>query len=38
MITVRRIAHASFETPDLDRLTDYYVNVLGLSLDRKSVV
>ena len=35
MITVRRIAHASFETPNLERLTDYYVNVLGLSLVAK---
>ena len=32
MIPVRRIAHASFETPDVERLTDYYVNVMGLSL------
>jgi catechol-2,3-dioxygenase len=35
MIPVRRIAHASFETPDLERLTDYYVNVIGFSINAK---
>lgn len=32
MINVSAIGHATFETPDLDRLVDYYLNVLGLVL------
>ena len=32
MLQVKRISHATFETPDLDRQIDYQVNVLGLSL------
>ena len=37
MIPVRRIGHATFETPDLARLTDYYVQVVGLAVtDRTS--
>ena len=32
MVPVRRIAHATFETPDVDKLIDYYTNVIGLSL------
>jgi len=32
MITTRRIAHATFETPDLERQIDYYTNVFGLTL------
>ena len=32
MISIRRIAHATFETPDVDKLIDYYTNVIGLSL------
>jgi catechol 2,3-dioxygenase-like lactoylglutathione lyase family enzyme len=32
MLQVKRISHATFETPDLDRQIDYHVNVLGLSL------
>jgi hypothetical protein len=35
MTPIRRIACASFETPDIERLTDYYVNVIGLSLAAK---
>ncbi len=30
MIKPRRIGHATFETPDLDRLVDYYTEVIGL--------
>jgi catechol 2,3-dioxygenase-like lactoylglutathione lyase family enzyme len=30
MIKVRRINHATFETPDLERQTDYYLSVVGL--------
>ena len=32
MIKPRRIGHATFETPDLDRMIDYYTEVLGLVL------
>ena len=32
MIKVRRVGHATFETPDLDRLIDYYMQVNGLAL------
>lgn len=32
MIKVSAIGHATFETPDLDRMLDYYQHVLGLSL------
>ena len=30
MIQVLRLGQATFETPDVDRLTDYYVEVIGL--------
>ena len=32
MIKVRRIGHATFETPDLHRLIDYHTHVTGLAL------
>ena len=32
MIGVKKISHASYETPDLERQIEYYTNVLGLSL------
>ena len=32
MINAKRIGHASFTTPDLDRQLDYYRQVVGLSL------
>ena len=32
MVPVRRIAHASFETPDPERLIAYYTDVIGLSV------
>jgi catechol 2,3-dioxygenase-like lactoylglutathione lyase family enzyme len=32
MIRVRKIAHAGFETPDLDRQVAYYTDILGLAL------
>jgi catechol 2,3-dioxygenase-like lactoylglutathione lyase family enzyme len=32
MLQVKRISHATFETPDLERQIEYQVNVLGLSL------
>jgi len=35
MIKARRIGHATFETPDLNRSLDYYTNVAGLVLNSK---
>jgi catechol 2,3-dioxygenase-like lactoylglutathione lyase family enzyme len=35
MIRVRRIAHASYETPDVERQVAYYTDVLGLTLVAK---
>jgi catechol 2,3-dioxygenase-like lactoylglutathione lyase family enzyme len=35
MIGVRKIAHASYETPDLEQQTEYYTNILGLTLTAK---
>ena len=35
MITPRRIGHATFETPDLDRQIDYYTQVMGLVLQTR---
>lgn len=32
MIGVRKISHASYETPDLEKQTDYYTDILGLTL------
>src|SRR5262249_38694807 len=32
MIQVRRLGHASFSTPDLDRQVAYYSDVLGLRI------
>jgi catechol 2,3-dioxygenase-like lactoylglutathione lyase family enzyme len=31
MIQVKRISHATFETPDLERQTDYFTQVVGLA-------
>ena len=36
MIRVKRIAHATYETPDLDRLVEYYTEILGLTLAEKA--
>ena len=30
MIKVKRIGHATFETPDVERQIDYYTGVVGL--------
>jgi catechol 2,3-dioxygenase-like lactoylglutathione lyase family enzyme len=35
MIKARRIGHASFETPDIERLTDHYTDVVGLVVAAK---
>jgi catechol 2,3-dioxygenase-like lactoylglutathione lyase family enzyme len=32
MIGVKKISHASYETPDLERQVEYYTNILGLTL------
>ena len=32
IIRVKKIAHATYETPDLDQQIEYYTNVLGLNL------
>src|SRR5215470_18951798 len=36
MIKPRRIGHASLQTPDLDRLVEYYTGVMGLVLAVKN--
>jgi catechol 2,3-dioxygenase-like lactoylglutathione lyase family enzyme len=35
MIRISKIAHASYETPDLDQQVEYYTDVMGLSLVAK---
>ena len=35
MIRVSKIAHVSYETPDLDRQTEYYTEILGLKVAAK---
>ena len=35
MIRVRKIAHASYEMPDLEKQVEYYTDVLGLTLTTK---
>ena len=35
MIRVSKIAHASYETPDLDQQTEYYTEIMGLTLAAK---
>ena len=35
MIGVRKIAHASYELPDLDRQVEYYTAILGLTLSAR---
>ncbi len=36
MIEVRRLGHATFSTPDLDRQIDYWSHVIGLTLVERS--
>ncbi len=36
MIKPRRIGHATFETPDLQKMIDYYTEVMGLVLAASS--
>ena len=35
MIGVKKIAHATYETPDLDQQIEYYTDILGLNLIAK---
>ena len=35
MIRVKKIAHAVYEMPDVDKQTEYYTEVLGLTLTGK---
>ncbi len=35
MIRVRKIAHACYEVPDLDKQVEYYTDILGLMLSAK---
>jgi catechol 2,3-dioxygenase-like lactoylglutathione lyase family enzyme len=35
MIGVKKISHASYETPDLDKQAEYYTDILGLNLVAK---
>src|SRR5256885_1012607 len=35
MIGVKKIAHATYETPDLDEQIEYYTDILGLNLIAK---
>jgi len=32
MIGVKKIAHVTYETPDLDQQIEYYTDILGLGL------
>ena len=36
MIGVRKIAHACYEVPDLDKQVDYYTHILGLTLSKRT--
>ena len=35
MIRVSKIAHASYETPDLDQQIEYYTDIIGLTVAAK---
>ena len=35
MIRVKKIAHASYEMPDLEQQAEYYTNMLGMTLAAK---
>ena len=36
MIRVKKIAHATYEMPDLDKQVEYYTEILGLTLTERS--
>jgi hypothetical protein len=38
MIAVRKISHASYETPDLDKQAEYYTNVSSSGQNRRSTI
>ena len=35
MIRVKKIAHASYEVPDVEQQADYYSNILGMTVAAK---
>jgi catechol 2,3-dioxygenase-like lactoylglutathione lyase family enzyme len=35
MIQVKRLGHATFNTPDLERMVDYWTRIIGLTLVHK---
>ena len=35
MIRVKKIAHASYEMPDVEQQADYYSNILGMTVAAK---
>ena len=35
MIRMNKITHATYESPDLDKQTEYYTEILGLTLVSK---
>ena len=35
MIQVKRLGHATFNTPDLERIVDYWTRIIGLTLVHK---
>ena len=37
MIQVRKIAHASYQIPELDKQVEYYTDILGLTLTAKEL-
>jgi catechol 2,3-dioxygenase-like lactoylglutathione lyase family enzyme len=36
MISVKKIAHTTYQVPDVERQTEYYTDILGLTLTEKS--
>ena len=36
MIKVKRLGHATFKTPDLERILDYWSRIIGLSVVERS--
>ena len=35
MIRVKKIAHATYEVPDVDKQVEYYTDILGLTVTGK---
>jgi catechol-2,3-dioxygenase len=36
MISVKKIAHTTYQVPDVERQTEYYTDILGLTVTEKS--